>query len=339
MLTKVSALRCTLPYKHPLYVNNQGPLHFSIVKITYPQYQLGMFLNTNITWDKLKIELELLKTSPPTSLIPLLYGVDTLVFHRPSLENSLQILKQMSFELKKRTENLSCEEKINTLNEYFFQEVGFQPHLNETDSSSLESWQPQVVIESKEGASILISLIYQHLAFEIDIALQLVSHPHFVILKWVRPGKTSQFLDLSRDGQFISDKELTSCFNKFANTNKTAGQKNIFEYLNNSKTLNHYLKGIYSHIDEISETNDVLTLLNIMVLHFPEGAHYILKRALLHKSLGRLDSAQMDFKVYLSLVHEKHLDPEIKSIYFDLQSQLKFIKAKPSKFTDLTLLH
>ncbi len=291
-----------------------------------------MFLNSHITWEKLKIEFDLFKSSPPASLMPILYGVDAYLFNNPELESSLNSLKKMSFELTRRTEHLDCENKISVLNEYFFKEISFQLKPISECSSELDCWLPIKGLKNKEATPLLVSLFYQHFAIEIDVPLQMVNHPHFFVLKWIRPGKKSLFIDLSRDGEFLNNNHIAETLNQNKSSN------NIFDYMDSTKTLGNYLVGLYKNIDQLNDQNDKLTLLKIMILYFPENPLYFLKRALVYKESEQFQNANNDFKKYFSLVNENSIDSEVKSMYFETQSQVQFEKSKPTNHIDLTLL-
>ncbi|MBT4762230.1 MAG: hypothetical protein HOO06_11070 [Bdellovibrionaceae bacterium] len=298
-----------------------------------------MFLNSKITWEKLRLELEIIKTAPPLSLIPILYGFNALLDEKANIESSSHTLLQLSYELKKNCDELPDEDKLNYLNEYFFEQQGFQLSDTNNQNKKLDCWLPEQMIQNKEGAPLLIALLYQYLAFELNLPLQIIFHPHFTLVKWIRPGKKSRIIDLSLHGLVLKDKEISEIFNKYdSGTLKERGTK-LFNSLNTQDILKFYLKSAYSCLKNKEQLEKSLPLLHALIFLLPEKAQFLLERAQVYKTQGALNDAYKDFRKYLSFTEIKNLSQELKTSLYELQTQLSFNKAKQETNPDLKLLH
>ena len=105
----------------------------------------------------------------------------------------------MTYELMSLAENYTESDRVHILNDYFFDQKGFQilANLEDLDEGSLLM---KPVLSKRLGAPIPITLLYLHLATNLDLPIYPIQLNNMSVLKWVRGGK-SNYLDLKNAGR------------------------------------------------------------------------------------------------------------------------------------------
>ena len=133
-----------------------------------------MDISQKIRWEKLNVDLELLTVSDPNALIPIILDIHTLIFDEIDQNNTLRKINFMSYELQTRTENMNESDRQSILSDYLFNEKQFFISALSSRTIDQYDWQLPYAVETKQGCSFLISLIYVYLAQTIELPLSLI---------------------------------------------------------------------------------------------------------------------------------------------------------------------
>lgn len=296
-----------------------------------------MFCESRVTWEKLCLEIELLNSEDPTSLIPLLLGVQSVLHPDETQEWTIRTINFMSYELAAKCEGLSEEDRFHTLNAYLFDQKGFQVLPKDFCLTDPKPWLIRNVLENRAGASLPMTLIYLHLASHLDLPIYFAKHPRQTILKWVRASK-SVFIDLASGATLLSsDRLLELCQNN-------EGQKEIdfegyLDILPYSKVFRAYLEKLYvAFRSSATEIRQVRRILDALLL--VDGGHLqaLAHRALLLKKLGEKEGALADLQRYFSFVDHSASPKELQVAFYEL-TQGRNAFPLPDPGPENTVLH
>ena len=159
-----------------------------------------MNLESRITWQKLSLELELLSSEDPSTLVPLIVGLNSALWPEQDYERIHRSINFMTYELISKAEGYEEEDRYQILNDYFFDQKGFQFVLPQEHSSNPSDLLVEPVLQNKKGESLPLAILYQHLANHLDLPIYLVNMNSMLVLKWVRVGK-SNFIHLFDHGR------------------------------------------------------------------------------------------------------------------------------------------
>lgn len=279
-----------------------------------------MIFSSKITWEKLHLELGLLKQEEPGTLLPILLGVNSLLQPQGAIERIAEQIQFMAFEIRSLCSNQSEEERLKTLNDFFFNKSQFQ--LTE-DLSREDQLLIRPVFENRRGHVIAISNLYLHFASLLDLPMCLLQGVPEYLIRWNR-GQKSFFVNLMQEGAVIPCDRLAEwAVPKTSSCYETLNQKVAFE---------NYVEALLRAFAKSQDLHASHTLLNIALVLDPHRAAWLEKRGLLLKELGYVHEAFLDFKRYVSFIEPSKIPSNIALALKQLEELLKDTNKNNSPF-------
>lgn len=228
-----------------------------------------MIFTTKITWEKLHLELGLLKQEEPGTLLPILLGVNSLLQPQDSIDSLAQQIQFMGFEIRSLCQNQGEEERFHILNDFFFKKSQFQL-IEESNREDHLLIRP--VFENKQGHCIAISHLYLHFASLLDLPMTLLQGVPEYLIRWNR-GQKSFFVNLAQEGTVIPCERLPEWAKP-----KTS---HCYEILNQKVAFENYIEALLQAYSINQDLHASHTLLNIALVLDPHRAPW------LEKQIGR----------------------------------------------------
>ncbi|MCB0422382.1 MAG: hypothetical protein KDD61_15390 [Bdellovibrionales bacterium] len=273
---------------------------------------------SRMTWEKLKLELDLLGTESPTSLLPLIFGTNSFLLPSESFTKLFQQLSFMNFEAANFCKAISEEERIHSLNQFFFNQLNFSIQIPSGSEGDIQTLLIPDFFETRQGHPLLVGLTYTHFAAQLDLPIYLTSThmPH--ILKWVRGEKKTTFIDMTSGGQHLKLDQILELYNN--PTNPAVSDPLSFEILPSRTVLTCYLELLLDYFDPKLCAFSEVDILNILISLRPSHLKYLARRALVYKEQGQFKLALQDFKRYFSFIDRNSAAPELKMAFYEVQA-------------------
>lgn len=269
-----------------------------------------MTFETRWTWEKLILELKLLRNEDFGSLVPLSLAIQAVMWPKENLETCRRALHFMGFEMQKVCEGKPEAERWESLRHFIFTEKSFQissTRPSEVDESHLL---PKEVLEARAGHPLTLVFVVLHLAHFLELPIALLQARHHFLLKWVRSGKTI-YLDLYNEGRPLTDQELIQVLNRSSSNLEVWSAKQL---------MNQYLELLLQAFQR-SQSLTQLHMVYNLILQMDETNTIILgQRALLRQKLGFAREALCDLKRYFSFVERSHAPIELQQAWLELES-------------------
>lgn len=281
-----------------------------------------------MNWEKLSIELELLGSEDPTSLLQLMMSLNSWLTPGESLEAVNRSLNFMTYELMAQTENLAEAERFELLNRYYFFIKGFQvlqlnPHETQEHHLLLKP-----VLEKRAGAPIAIALLYLHLAAHLDLPAYLIQLRNHYLLKWVRGGRSS-YIDLCAEGRLVSEEELMQICTRSLDSSPGTETLGI---LPNRKIFLRYADELVRVYDRENEFDRMHAMYNVILKVEPQNSRILGRRALLRRKLGQNKDALADLKRYFAFVDRTQAPPDMIRTFQELSGRSESLISSPKEF-------
>lgn len=270
-----------------------------------------------MTWEKLALELELLRAEDPNSLMPLILGLNTLIDPMERSDSLHRSINFMCYELVARCENLSESERVDALIQYFFNEKGFSSLPLIQVGGESEHLFVRSLFDHRMSHSLTLTILFLHFANHLDLPIYAVHLRNNALVKWVRSGQSTYF-DLLQRGARISEESLLPALSHNPALGETSEDISL-EILPNRKIFYRYLKQLAHSFRSESRSKELLTCLNVKVTCEPNNTQFLAERALLNFRLGFVDDAQKDFKRYFSFIDADSAPREVYQAYVNLE--------------------
>ena len=267
-----------------------------------------------MTWDKLKLELDMLATENPTSLLPLLLGLHSYLWQDEAFTDSYKQLNFMNYELSSHCVGLSDLEKHAVLNDFFFEQKEFAATSITADPKNEKLLLVGDFLTYRTGLPLIVSVAYSHFASQLDLPIYLTSKENPHILKWIRGTNRSEFINTLTNGTLLTEEEVIKL------TESSENQESCFDILPAKDILTLYLNTLTDFYSNTNNKHGELDTLNISVRLHPNNLNYLTRRALTHKELGNFKEAICDLKRYFSFIDRTQASPEIKMAYYELHA-------------------
>ena len=273
---------------------------------------------SRMTWEKLKLELDLLNTESPTSLMPLVIGANSYLMPDEPFDKLYQQLSYMNYEIASQCESLCEEERLLILNDFFFSQKGFTPNVSQVSNQEPQNLLINYFLQLRQGHPILISIAYSHFAAQLDLPIYICSTKMPHILKWIRGKEKTTFIDTMANGQPLTYEDIIEIYNTETESNSIS--QNAFDILPARNVLSHYLNELYSQYNSELCSFSPIEILNILIGLHPSHLKYLSARALVYKDEGDHKAALKDLKRYFSFIDRTSASPQLKMAYYELQA-------------------
>ncbi len=279
-----------------------------------------MYHSETMAWSTLSQKLELVSVETPTSMIPLVLGINSLL--DPQASRCLKKINFMSYEVAAKCDDDSELNRLYILNDYFFGDHGFQVDRGKTH----EFWNFRHIIETKRGAPLPIALIYFHFAAYIDLPLYIIQLQGFRMVKWVVENQP-KYINLAAGGRILSEKQVLEVLNKMNKTALSTKDKKEpegalathLEILPLKKLLFHYVQSLIELYKYEGKDIERKTMLDVILKISPSNLKFLSQRALLLKRMGLYKEAMADLKKYFSFTSLEGSPEEIQIAFYDMK--------------------
>ena len=176
------------------------------------------------------------------------------------------------------------------------------------------------VVANKQGSSLLIALIYLHLAAYLNLPLYLIQLQGFQIIKWVQ-GKRSKYINLANHGKLIDEKQILDALHKTVDKTKEHESLNTqLEIIPTKNLLLHYVQSLSEIYKNEKKEFEHKAMLDVSLIISPSNLNFLSQRALLLKKMGHHKEALLDLKKYFSFTCLDNSPEEIKIAFYELKS-------------------
>lgn len=269
-----------------------------------------MTFETRYTWEKLVLELRLLRNEDFGSIIPLCIGINSVLWPKENVESTFRHIQFLGFEILKSCDGLNEAERWETLRKFIFEQKSFQISSNRIQDVHDAQLLIKSVIDERRGHPLPVVFLLLHLAQFLDLPMALIQARHHYLLKWVRSGKTL-YLDLYSEGRALSDQELIQVLNRSAsNLEVWSAKQLIVQYLE-----------LLMHAFQSTQNLPLLHVIYNLMLQMDDTNTSVLgQRALLRQKLGFNRDALSDLKRYFSFVERTQAPSELQQAWMELES-------------------
>lgn len=271
---------------------------------------VGMTFDTRFTWEKLVLELKLLRNEDFGALVPLAIGINSVLWANENVESCFRQIQFFSFDIVKTCEGMEEAERWETLRRFVFEDKHFSLSSARLQDVCEQDVLMKCILDERSGHPLPLVFLILHLAHFLDIPMALIQARHHFLLKWVRSGKTI-YLDLYNQGRALNDQELIQVLNRSASTLEAWSAKQL---------MVQYLE-LLMHTFETSQSLPQLHLIYNLMLQIDDSNISILgQRALLRQKLGFTREALSDLKRYFSFVEKSHAPGELQQAWLELEN-------------------
>lgn len=269
-----------------------------------------MTFETRFTWEKLVLELKLLRNEDFGNLASMAIAINSVLWPKDNVETCFRQVQFLGFNILKSCEGLSEADRWETLRRFLFEDRGFQISAARRQEVAEKDVLMKCVLEDRCGHPLPVVFLLLHLAHFLDLPVALIQARHHFLLKWVRSGKTI-YLDLFNEGRALNDQELIQVLNRSASNLEVWSAKQL---------MVQYLE-LLMHTFEGSQDLPQLHVIYNLLLQVDDGNTAVLgQRALLRQRLGFTREALSDLKRYFSFVEKSHAPPEIQQAWLELEA-------------------
>ncbi len=281
-----------------------------------------MTFDTRFTWEKLVIELKLLRNEDFGNLVPLCIGIQSLLWPKEGVETCFRQMQFMGFEIQKSCDGKEEGERWEILREFLFSENGFQISSGRPNEVGESELLIRSVLDKRIGHPLPIVFLLLHLAHVLELPMALLQARHHFLLKWVRSGKTI-YLDLYNDGRALNDQEIVQVLNRSSSNLEVWSAKQL---------IGQYLELLLSAFERSQSLNQLHIVYNLILQMDDTNTAVLGQRALLRQRLGFTRDALCDLKRYFSFVEKVHAPSEIQQAWLELESAPEPPSRHPAEF-------
>ena len=235
-----------------------------------------------------------------------------------NISKYIEKINEMGNSLKiKISEIKNPTSKLQVLNEYLFDELGF--HGAEEDYYDPVNSFLNVVLDKKTGIPITLSILYSEVAKHIGLDLRIVGFPGHVIVKY----KKEMILDPFYRGRLLTIEDLE----KILNRNFGEDVEFVPEYLNEATTeqlLTRLLRNLKNAYTQSYAYDNAMKCTDMILGMQPESPEEIRDKGILEERLLRYDKALPLLNKYLEL------EPEADDADFILEL-IKSVREKSNR--------
>lgn len=278
-----------------------------------------MNFDNRITWERLSSEIEMLAAEQPNSLVPLLMSLNSILQPEESQEWSDRTLKFMTYELVNLADNYAELDRLHILNDYFFDQKGFQI-VSANHTPNPDHLMMKGVLTKRIGAPLPVTLLYLHLATHLDLPLYPIKLNQMTVLKWIQSEKT-HYLDLCAAGRLLEQSQLIRLLNQESQRPQLEFQEgSCLDILPSKQIFLNYVKELVRLYAQSENPRQKLITYDVLLQVDPNHLEALADRALLRQRLGYAQDAILDLKRYFSYVDQNQAPHDLQIAYRQLQS-------------------
>jgi len=205
-------------------------------------------------------------------------------------------------------------DRVDILNQYFFEEQGFQSDRSRLFEGTLEGLVLDRVLTSRKGNCLSLSLVYLMVARELDLDVRAVVVPRHMFVRFV-DGEEHRNIETTDRGANKSDAYYQSFFTN-GPARGSAGRE-----LTGKELFAVYSSNLAIHYNLAGQHEQALAMLNTAAVAFPDHAGIQTNLGNVYEHSGRIREAYAQYKNSLTV------DPYICETHHNL-GLLHFIYTK-----------
>lgn len=269
-----------------------------------------MTLESRFTFEKLSLELKLLRSEDFGSLIPICIGIQSVLWPKENVESCSRSVQFMAFEMQKACEGQNEATRWETLRRFLFEEKGFL--LSSVRPAEITVHQVLIkdTVQERLGHPLPVLFLLMHFAYFLDIPVVLIQARHHFLLKWVRSG-TTHYLDFYNGCRQLTDQDLIQVLNRSSSNLEIWSAKQL---------LTQYLELLVSTFERHQCFTQLHTVYNLLLQLDDCNTTYLAQRALLRKKLGFGREALSDLKRYFSFVDRSTAPSALNQAWLELEN-------------------
>lgn len=269
-----------------------------------------MTFETRFTWEKLSLELKLLRNEDFSAIIPLCIGINSILWPKENVESTFRHVQFLGFEIMRNCESLNEADRWDMLRKFIFEDKGFHISSNRLQDVRDKELLIKSVLDERIGHPLPVVFLLLHLAHFLDLPMALLQARHHYLLKWVRSGKTL-YLDLYNECRALNDQELIQVLNRTSSSLEVWSAKQlVIQYLE-----------LLMHAFQTSQNLPLLHVIYNLLLQMDDTNTSVLgQRALLRQKLGFTRDAMNDLKRYFSFVERNQAPSELQQAWMELEA-------------------
>lgn len=269
-----------------------------------------MTFETRFTWEKLVLELKLLRNEDFDALMPLSIGINSVLWPRENVETCFRQVQFMAFELSQKCESLNEAERWERLREFLFKERQFHISNNRIKDVEDRDLLIKCILDERCGHPLPVVFLILHMAQFLDLPIALLQARHHFLLKWVRSGKTL-YMDLYNEGRPLTDHELIQVLNRTASNLEVWSAKQL---------MAQYLELLMHAFERAQALSQLHVVYNLLLQMDDTNTSVLGQRALLRQKLGFNRDALSDLKRYFSFVERAEAPTELQQAWVELRA-------------------
>ncbi len=233
----------------------------------------------------------LLKTEEPDDLLAGALLIAALDHPHNDMQYYLDRVNSMANEIKQEMpENASEQQKLKALDQYLFEENGFQGSREEYHHEANNHIDR--VLDDREGMPITLSVIYMELGRRLGLKIEGVGLPkHFVVRHRAVDG-TTQLIDVFDKARRMSDEEATQFISQEL---RRPALEDDLRAQKTSEILIRILTNLRNSAEGVRDQDDVRRYLEGLVALDSDNVEYRLRRGLVRYQTNRYSGAVADF--------------------------------------------
>lgn len=278
-----------------------------------------MVLDSRITWEKVSLELELLTKEEPQCILPLLIGINCLLRGDNFQDWCSRTINFMTYELGAACEGLTEDERLNKLNEFFFESRDFR--INELTRANLSDRDLFVrdVLSERGGGALPLAILYTHLAFQVDLPMMVVNIDDLCLVRWARTHNAC-YIDLANKGRILAEEDLLKYLNRENAVTEVNAATEKLDILSFKQVMSVYLEDLRKALMKTQEPDLIHAVLSMLLKLEPMSLKHLGDRALLRKQLGFYKESMADLKRYFSFCELSQSPIEIQKAFKEISA-------------------
>lgn len=215
------------------------------------------------------------------------------------LQGTLAELDELALRLKRRLpENAELTDRIGTLNQFFFRELGFAGNLNDyydPDNSHLN-----IVLKRRRGIPISLAVLYLELGEQIGVPARGVSFPGHFLLRVTLP-EGDVMLDPTT-GQSLSEAEMVDMLEPYLSHRSESidsALRMLLQPATHREIIARMLRNLKTIYLQTERWQRLLAVQQRLVILLPENIEEVRDRGFAYARLDYLRPALEDLERYL----------------------------------------
>lgn len=224
------------------------------------------------------------------------------------------------FEKVKNPKELRPTQRVEKMNEFFFDTLGFKPNAH--DYYNPANYYLNIVLERRTGIPITLSIIYMRIASVLDLKLLPVNFPSHFLVKYILEDQTAEIIiDPFNMGRIMDDYSLKELLDRSYPRQNIVLTRALLDKANASQVVIRLLNNLKNTFYE-SDDLDLSELANEMIVSVDETNPFSIRdKGMIFLKRGQQKEALAALTKYLDMHPETNDADTILEIIRRIRSQ------------------